>query len=79
MTIKAELNQVLALVTANTQTLATLTTAISALPSGGTVDLSGIQASLDKQNAALADIQSQLETDDSVPAPSPAPSPAPAA
>lgn len=72
MTLKSETDQILAVVNAQTQTLAALATAVAAIPSapGSTPpDLSGIQASLDKLNVATADIQAQLEDAPATPTP----------
>lgn len=66
MTIKTELHQVLALVTAQTQAIGALTTAVANLGAGtaATTDLSGVIAMQEKILAATTDIQNQLEGDD---------------
>lgn len=59
MTIKTEVDQILAVVNAQTETLSALTAAVAAIPSG-TVPPE-LQVSLDKLNTAVADIQTQVE------------------
>lgn len=59
MTIKAEVDQILAVVNAQTEALSALAAAVAAIPSG-TVPPE-LQASLDKLNLAVADIQAQIE------------------
>ena len=62
MTIKAEVDQILAVVTANTAALAALADVVAKLNGGSPADLTPVTDALTKVNASLADIQAQLET-----------------
>lgn len=67
MTIKDDLNTIIA-------NQAAITAAIAAIPASGSVDLSGVNAALTTANTGIAAIEAQL-----VATPAPAPAEAPAA
>jgi hypothetical protein len=82
MTIEQQVTQILSLVTAQTTAINNLATAVSAIPTapGGTpVDNTAVLAAIASLDAKVTDVQSQLESPATPPAPAPdtAPTPAP--
>lgn len=66
MTIKEEVDQALAAITAgfaaNTAALTSLATAVASISAGNPVDLTAVTAAIAAVDAKVTDIQTQLET-----------------